>query len=97
MTIKPAGKIFIIALILGVFGFLVYKKISDNKKTPAPVEVRTDSIPKQDSMVTMPQNPKHAPEVMQPKKQPSKPVVKPEPKKETPKKKGERENLPINF
>lgn len=96
MTIKPAGKIAIIVIILGVFGFLVYKKISD-KKTLAPVEV-TVPVPQNDS-VEPPQNAKHAPEVTQPKKQPSKPVVKPEPKKETPKekKKGERENLPINF
>jgi len=99
-TIKPAGKIVgKILLVLGILAALYFfvAKPAMNKKKSVPIEIKNDSVTNKADSV---QNLRHDPvqQVIQPKKQPTKPVVKPEPKKETPKKKkGERENLDINF
>lgn len=104
MNIKPAGKIAIVLVLVAGAAFLIKPMIGKKKDTP--VIETTDSliVPVDSVILAPPTDMRHAPPLKREKaviirKAPEKPAAKPVEKKPVskPKKKGERENLDINF
>lgn len=103
MNIKPAGKIVVLILLIGGAYFLIRPMVGKKKpvSTETETEIKADSVASaKESTMVVPQNlrPVVKPSVIK-KQVKTEAQVKTEPKKEVskPKKKGERENLDINF